>query len=107
MIIVCKGKSISHIYSRLRVAGLRVVVDENDEPTGRVEESCEMCATPPLVVADGDLVMTFMLPDSKANKIPQNDTPNFAVVWRSDIDTEETWPLFTVEEGQQAAGRII
>lgn len=105
--IVIRAKSISHAYARLRVAGLRVVVDENDNPVGKIEETCERCCSPAMTIKGGDVVFAVRIDASKADKIPSNDTPNFGVVWRSDEDDMSTYPVFELEDGTMQMAGVI
>lgn len=96
MICVLKAKSLKHAYARLRVAGLRVNVDDLDEPKGKIEEACERTCTPHLLLDGGDVVFSIRVNPENVAKIPTNDTPNFGVIWRADQNTEEEWPHFTI-----------
>jgi len=115
MKIVIKARTLKHAYARLRVAGFRVIADEEGNPLGKIEETCERCCTPHLTLDSGDVVFTVNVSEDKINKIPENETPNFQVLWREDQNTDEEWPMFTLSgvdaEGnpitwQQGAGRI-
>ena len=96
MKIVIRAKSLKHAYARLRVAGFRVIADEEGNPLGKIEETCERCCTPHLTLDSGDVVFTVDIASEKAGKIPDNDTPNFGVIWREDQNTDEEWPMFTL-----------
>ena len=95
--LVIKTKNLKTAFARLRVLGLRVNCDEEGTPLTRYEEMVEHCCTPPIKDINGDWYFTFRITDeSKANKIPKQDTPNFAVIWQSnELDGEGNklpWP---------------
>ncbi len=124
MKIVVKAKDDKHAFARLKVAGLRVNVEDDEGNKIRREDQMERCLTPSLLCTDGDVVFTTDIREDYIDKIPTVGTPNFEVVWREDDhsfgddqDQQHPWPTFEVdtfdENGDkdgttmQGVGRII
>lgn len=104
--VVIKTGSLTSCNARLKQLGIVV----NDFPS-KVEQTYELVNTPILEDASGDLWFTIRMSEEQAAKLPRNDTPNFAVPWKSNDVTYDTgqvdeegnpiysqhpWPMVTV-----------
>lgn len=120
---VLKTGNLTSCNARLKQLGIvvRETGDETNPWNGRTEDRYEIVNTPILTDVSDDMYFCIRMTDEQAAKIPKNDTPNFATIWRSDEFDEEgnllPWPEVEVQaydiDGNlsgtrfQGAGRIV
>ena len=97
MIIAIIAKDFDHAYNRLRVAGIRADVDDGEGNPVKPEYIFEKCSTPLLLCSDTQVAFAIDIDFSRVDKIPENETPNFEVVWREDDVVPRPWPSVTTD----------
>jgi hypothetical protein len=103
--IAVETSNVTTAFNRLQVLGLDVrdAID-GDRNHVKIEDRLGICNTPILEGLNGKYYFTFRVEDDFSSHIPNQDTPNFAVLWRSDevCGTEEEpevcpWPMVEVQ----------
>ena len=108
--IVCKYTSELAFFNRLKSLGLVV----RDKPGRRSQELIEDCNTPldNLIDTDGNKYVAFECSQSQADKLPPDNNPAFACIWKDyEIDPETgepyPYPVATADSGRiEEVGRI-
>ena len=85
MRIVIKAITFDHAYNRMRVAGMKAQQTDGEGRALPYEYMVEKCVRPPIECADGQVVFVVNAELDHVDRIPENDTPNFDVMWREDI----------------------
>ena len=120
MVIVCRWTNDTAFVNRLKSIGL-VVRDAVDEDGNKrsAEQWIEDCTTPVLVDTQGRKYLSVMMSAKQADKMPPENNPAFAIIWREDelvevegedgpYTAQKPWPTVDVSvESQDVDGNVL